>query len=126
MKRHGYLIALLLVAVVITGCTVSVSNYGSVEGYVYIPEGSAMEAASADMEPLFSDQAAAPYGYEPAAGVKIIVGNRLGTTRSDGYFRLTSIPAGYYDLTASGGPLRFPIERHIIVRVGEVTKMVPL
>jgi hypothetical protein len=121
MKRHGYLVALLLVAIVITGCTVTVSNYGSVEGYVYIPQGSAMEAGAMEMEPLFSDLAQAPYGYEPAEHVRIVVGSRTTDTGSDGFFRLTNVPARTYTLTASGGPLRFPIKMQISVQVGRVT-----
>ena len=121
MKRNGYLVALLLVAIVITGCTVTVSNYGSVAGYVYIPQGSAMEAGAIEMEPLFSDLAQAPYGYEPAEGVTIVVGSRTTVTRRDGFFGLANVPARSYTLVASGGPLRFPIKTQITVQVGLVT-----
>lgn len=122
MKQSGYLLVLLLAAVVISGCTVVVGDSsGDVGGWIYVPAGSQMSGASAEIEPLFLDQATPPYGYEPAVGVTVRVAGRSTKTNYEGRFYFMDIAPGGYTLTADGGPLRFAVERQVYVRANTIT-----
>lgn len=121
MKRHGYLVALLLVAIVITGCTVTVSNYGSVVGYVYVPEGSQPDVLSMDVEPLILSSALAPDGYEPVVDAIVRLGGQIRETEYDGRFHFPSVPTGKHVLTVTHEALRFEVKKTITVRAGSPT-----
>ncbi|NLL48243.1 MAG: carboxypeptidase regulatory-like domain-containing protein, partial [Firmicutes bacterium] len=103
IKRYKYLFFLVLVAVVFTGCSVSVSSPGSVEGYVYIPTGYLAAQSSTELEPLFKAQAKPPVNYEPLVGANVRVVGRAerGKTDETGYFKISGLPAGHYRLRVS-------------------------
>lgn len=80
MKRSGYLIVFLLVAVMITGCTGGgwVSGPGSIEGYVRYTG-----------------------TQEPVGGAFIEIGGRFDRTTSNGWFQMSGIPSGTHTLYVS-------------------------
>ncbi len=108
MKRSGYLIVFLLVAVMITGCTVSVSSPGSLVGYVYIPKGYLAGQSVSELEPLFLAQASPPSNdYEPLVGARIqVVGRTETVTDRDGYFEIRGLPPGKYTITVNHPNIR--------------------
>ena len=91
MRRYKYLIFLVLLAVVFTGCSVSVGTTGDVRGFVYVPEGSQMRAASLESADfVISAQAYAPNDYEPVVKAEVRIGSLKTWTDDDGFFRSLS------------------------------------
>ena len=78
MKRYKYLIFLVLASLVITGCTGGGGSpgYGGIEGYV--------RYAGTNV---------------PVANALVEIGNRFDYTDTDGFFRVTNLPARTYTLT---------------------------
>jgi len=119
MRRYKYLIFLVLLAVVFTGCSVSVGTTGDVRGFVYVPEDSQMRAASLESEDfVISAQSYAPSGYEPVVGAEVRIGSLKTWTDNDGLFRFSSVSTGSHLLTVTHASLRDPIKMTIKVYGG--------
>lgn len=131
MKRIGSLIVLLVVAVVLVGCSVSIitpdpgADSGDLRGYVYIREGSQFSALSeGDAEILFSAQQNPPYGYEPLADATVRARNTrtgkttLRTTDADGHFYFRDLEVGSYTVTISHSSLRFDVVESNVAVLG--------
>lgn len=122
MRRYKYLIFLVLLAVVFTGCSVSVSSPGSVEGYVYIPTGYLAPQSVSDVEPLFVLPANVPSGYVPLTGANVRIVGRAehDVTDSSGHFLIRGLPPERYILTVDHPDIR-RVEKTIYISSGTKT-----
>lgn len=119
MRRYKYLIFLVLLAVVFTGCSVSVGTTGDVRGFVYVPKESQMRAASLESEDfVISAQSYAPAGYEPVVTAEVRIGSLKTPTDNDGFFHFPSVSTGSHILTVTHASLRDPIKMTVNVSGG--------
>jgi hypothetical protein len=82
----------------LTGCIDGCQPTGSIDGYVYVTTGD----ARIGVRGLLDDIQDAT--YRPLPGATVIVGNKIATTNSSGYFIISGIPVGVHtvDISASG------------------------
>ena len=106
MKRYSYLIFLVLVSIVMTGCTGSGGSpgYGNIEGYV--------RYAGSQI---------------PVADAFVQIGDRFDYTDSDGFFRMTGLSARSYTLSVSHAGISGDIHRQsVTIPSGDTNRLTVL
>lgn len=91
-------IILLICALVLAGCGGGGQSQavGSLDGYVYVTTSNARSIGVRGLQEDILDQTS-----KPLAGATVSIGGKTGTTDSDGYFTITSIPVGTYTVFIS-------------------------
>lgn len=85
IKGNGLILTIVCVMAVLAGCgggSGGTASTGNISGYVYVPVGGVSRAAGA------------PAGYEPLQGADVACEGITYTTKSNGYYILTGVPAG--------------------------------
>lgn len=116
MKRVGSLIVLLVVAVVLVGCSVPITTTGQLRGYIYVRETSPIQATALEGgEIVFSDSSIPPYGYIPVRQAQVFARNastgKLTARNTDynGHFHFGDLRPGTYTISVNGGSLWFDV-----------------
>lgn len=115
------LTALLLTVLVLTGCFGGGGPAtGSVDGYVFRPEG----RTSGDLK--IAPVPKPPAGYVACAGATVTVtgSSNVATTNSSGYFRVDNVSPGYQTVTIAYGS--YVVNVGVSVTAGRVTAVNPL
>lgn len=127
MHKHAvWLISLLVFAVMISGCIISVGpiydGYGDIEGWVYISQPkyvpmSSSEVVSLDSEDIVIASNSAPAGYVPLEDVRVAVRGTYNAkyTDSNGRFVLYDVGAGKRTLDIDHPHFRNPISKTVNV-----------
>ncbi len=99
------LIVLAAAALVLTGCFFGggggISVYGSIDGYVYyhVDARGSSDAGATKPNMAVTCSAKAPSGYAPLEGARVVAGSRIAYSNSYGYFIVTSLSPGVYDVS---------------------------
>lgn len=126
MKRWSYLVPLIIVVVVLTGCVgggTVFPTYGNLRGVVGIP-GNRLSTLSLGTEPLDPSDIVItadvlPRDYVPLVGAKIYLGNsQYALTNYNGEFNALNIPVGRYTLTIDHDWIR-PLKKTVYIQRGE-------
>lgn len=104
--RLAVTLALLAGALALTGCFGGgggISVYGSIDGYVYYHANArgTGDSGAAKPEMIVTRSSKAPSGYSPLEGARVVAvqAGKITYSNSQGYFILTSLSPGAYDVS---------------------------
>mgnify|MGYP000860852268 CR=1 FL=1 len=131
MRRRFYPALLLVLFLVLAGCTMGVTRYGDLRGYVGIrvnPGIQSQEILLGEINPedvVISSQAfdESEDNIMPLAGAKVYISGQKGyiPTEQDGIFRAYRLPVGWKTITIFHPDLRKEIIRNKLVQEGPNT-----
>ena len=121
MKKHLLLITIMSFLIILSGCgilfTALIQAFiGSNAGFIFIPAAIAARENGQNYGMVVLSQNLPPEGYKPAAGATVYIEGTTLTTKtgSDGFYKLTDVPAGIKNLKVSF-PEFLPLEEQIVV-----------
>lgn len=128
MRKKRFFIPILVLLLLLAGCSIPVSpplSYGDLYGYVYISRSvtslDAMKEMIAAEDLIISVQPLDASGYYPLPDAKIRISgdNRQWKTDHSGYFSAKNVQTGYKKITVDHPFLRERFEKGVLVKKGE-------